>query len=299
MRGYMAFFKRLLREPVFHFILLGVLLFGYYEWTGGSGPGSRRITVTPGLVQHLAAGFYRTWQRPPTPAELKGLIDDHVKEEIATREAMAMGLDRDDAVIRRRLRQKLEFLTEDEAAQDPPTEAELRSWLESHPESFARDAQVSFRQVYLNADRGGARGKDEVKRLLSRLRAGGQDVDTRKLGDWTLLPAEEPLSQLRDIARDFGEVFANTLDTLATQVWTGPVTSSFGVHLVYIRERVPGVRPTLDEVRPLVEREVTSERRKKRLDDQYQELLKKYDVVIDFPREPETASGSSSAGEGK
>jgi len=292
----MTFVKRLLREPVFHFVLLGALLFAYYEWTGGGGPGSRRITVTPGLVQHLAAGFYRTWQRPPTPAELKGLVDDHVKEEIATREAMAMGLDRDDAVIRRRLRQKLEFLTEDEAAQNPPTEAELRAWLEAHPESFARDAQVSFRQVYLNPGQGGPGGKGEAKRLLSRLRASGEDVDTRKLGDWTLLPAEVPLSQLRDIARDFGEVFANALDTLATHTWTGPVTSSFGVHFVYIRERVPGVRPTLDEVRPLVEREVTSERRKKKLDDQYQELLKKYDVVIDFPREPESGSDSSNTG---
>jgi hypothetical protein len=286
----MRFFKRLFREPVLHFILLGALLFAYFQWTGGSGPGSRRIVVTPGLVQHFAAGFYRTWQRPATPAEIKGLIDDHVKEEIATREAMAMGLDRDDAVIRRRLRQKLEFLTEDEATQEPPTEVELQAWLDAHPKSFARDPQVSFRQVYLSTARGGAAAEAKAAKLLARLRAAGPTADTRTLGDRTLLPAEEALTPLFDIARDFGEDFTVALDTLATNCWIGPVASPFGLHLVYIRERVPGFRPTLTEARPLVEREVSSERRKKKLDDQYQQLLRKYEVVIDLPTDLENDS---------
>ena len=105
--------KALLREPLVHFLLLGGLLFLFFEWRGSGGPTSSRIVITPGLVEHLASGFGRTWQRPPTDAELKGLIDDYVKEEIATREAVGMGLDRDDTIIRRRLRQKLEFLVED------------------------------------------------------------------------------------------------------------------------------------------------------------------------------------------
>jgi hypothetical protein len=103
--------KAVLREPLVHFLSLGALLFLYFEWNGGaSGAGSKRIVITPGLVEHLATGFARTWQRPPTNEELKGLIDEYVKEEIATREAVAMGLDRDDTIIRRRLRQKPEFL---------------------------------------------------------------------------------------------------------------------------------------------------------------------------------------------
>ena len=107
---------KLVREPLVQFLVLGGLLFAYFEWrSGGSGPGSTRISITPGLVEHLASGFAKTWQRPPTDAELKGLIDEHVREEIATREATAMGLDRDDTIIRRRLRQKLEFLVEDSA----------------------------------------------------------------------------------------------------------------------------------------------------------------------------------------
>jgi hypothetical protein len=283
----MRFFKRLFREPVLHFILLGALLFAYFQWTGGAGPGSRRIVVTPELVQHFAAGFYRTWQRLATPAEIKGLIDDHVKEEIATREAMAMDLDRDDAVIRHRLRQKLEFLTEDEATQEPPTEVELQAWLDAHPKSFARDPQVSFRQVYLSTAWGGAAAEAKATKLLARLRAAGPTADTRTLGDRTLLPAEEALTPLFDIARDFGEDFTVALDTLATNSWIGPIASPFGLHLVFIRDRVPGSRPTLVEVRPLVEREVSSERRKKKLDDQYQELLRKYEVVIDLPTDLE------------
>ena len=293
----MNFFNKLLCEPVFHFVLLGALLFAYYEWTGGGGPGSRRIEITPGLVQHLAAGFYRTWQRPPTTAELKGLIDDHVKEEIATREAMAMGLDRDDAVIRRRLRQKLEFLTEDEAAQELPTEAELQAWLDANPGTFARDPQVAFRQVYVSSDRGRAGAEAEAAKLLTRLRTAGPDADIDKLGDRTMLPAEVPLSPLRDIARDFGEEFTGALDTVATGAWTGPVESSFGLHFVFIRQRVPGSRPSLADVRPLVEREVMSERRRKKLERQYEELLKKYDVAIKLPREDEQAADSAAAAE--
>ena len=120
----MTLFKKLIREPLVHFLLLGGLLFAFFEWQGGgSGPGSTRISITPGLVAHLATGFSKTWQRPPTDQELKGLIDEYVKEEIAAREATVMGLDRDDTVIRRRLRQKLEFLLEDVVAEIAPTEA--------------------------------------------------------------------------------------------------------------------------------------------------------------------------------
>ena len=119
----MALARKLLREPLVQFLLLGALLFVLLRRgrAGGPGRGTTRITITPGLVEHLASGFARTWQQPPTDEELKGLIDEHVKEEIATREAVAMGLDEDDTIIRRRLRQKLEFLVEGAADQVPPT----------------------------------------------------------------------------------------------------------------------------------------------------------------------------------
>ena len=131
--------KSLLREPLVHFLALGALLFLFFQWKGGgSGPGSTRITITPGLVEHLASGFAKAWQRPPDGPELKGLIDDYVKEEIATREAVAMGLDRDDTIVRRRLRQKLEFLIEDAGDLAPPTDAESKVGSISTPRPSAR-----------------------------------------------------------------------------------------------------------------------------------------------------------------
>ena len=155
------------------------------------GPGSSRIVITPGLVEHLASGFTRTWQRPPTDAELKGLIDDYVKEEIATREAVAMGLDRDDTIIRRRLRQKLEFLVEDAASSSPPTTRSSQAWLQKHPETFRAEPQLAFRQVYVSPTRrGGASAAAEAEKLLARLRARGTDATTDGLGDASMLPAE-------------------------------------------------------------------------------------------------------------
>jgi hypothetical protein len=154
--------KAILREPLLHFLALGALLFLYYEWKGGaSRPGSNRIVITQGIVQNLVSGFTRTWQRAPTQDELKALVDEHVKEEIATREAIAMGLDRDDTVIRRRLRQKLEFLVEDEDSQVAPSDAELQRWLDTHSGVFQPEPRVSLRQVFVSTERHGPAARDE------------------------------------------------------------------------------------------------------------------------------------------
>ena len=275
--------KRLIREPLVHFLLLGALLFGWSAWQGGGGAGSNRIVITPGVVDHLAAGFQRTWRRAPNELELKGLIDEHVKEEIAAREAIAMGLERDDIVIKRRLRQKLEFLLVDEAAAAPPTDAELQAWLDRHPEAFRVEPQLAFRQVLLRPERRGASVATDASKLLARLREGGAEVATQNLGDASMLPAETPLEPLREVARAFGPDFADALMKLAPGQWSGPVESSFGLHLVLVRERSDGAAAALAQVRPLVEREVLAERRKAELQALYERLLAKYAVVIDMP----------------
>ena len=287
--------KRFLREPLVHFLLFGGLLFRYFEWRGGSGgPGSSRIVITPGLVEHLSSGFARTWQRPPTDAELKGFVDEYVKEEIATREAVGMGLDRDDTIIRRRLRQKLEFLVEDAASSSAPTDTELAAWLQKHPESFPAEPQLSFRQVYVSqTGRGGASAAAEAHKLLARLRSKGKDAATEGLGDPSMLPAEMPLGPLREVSRAFGEAFAQDLMKIEPGQWTGPVASPYGLHLVLVRERVAGAAPALSEIRPQVERELLAERRKKELDALYERLLQKYTVTIEKPTPPQTASAGA------
>ena len=283
--------KALLREPLVQFLALGALLFLLFEWKGGgSGPGSTRITITPGLVEHLASGFARTWQRPPTEAELKGLIDEHVKEEIAAREATAMGLDRDDAIIRRRLRQKMEFLVEDAVDQSRPTDAELQAWLDRHKDAFPAESRVALRQVYVSAERRGASAHADAEKLLARLRSAGPAPKTDALGDPSMLPSELPLGPLSEVSRAFGSGFAAKVDALAPGQWSGPIESPYGVHLVLVTERMAATRPALADVRPLVEREHLAERRKAQLQALYEQLLQKYTVSIETGATPAGAA---------
>ena len=287
---------RLIQEPLVHFLVLGALLFLYSHWRGDSGPGSSRIVITSGEVEHLASGFSRMWQRSPTEAELKGLIDDYVKEEIATREAMAMGLDRNDTIIRRRLRQKMEFLADDSLSTNPPADKDLQAWMDRHPGVFAGEPQIAFQQVFVNASARGPAATTEAGRILTTLIKGGPHVSINQLGDASLLPSEQPLAPLSDVNHVFGADFADRVMKLEPGQWTGPVESSYGLHLVRVVKKVPAVAPTLDEIRQEVEREVLQERRKEQLDVLYQSLLKKYLVTIELPKEEPSAQGTTKAG---
>ena len=281
----MTLLGKLVREPLVHFLVLGGLLFAWFEWKGGgSGPGSTRIAITPGLVEHLASGFSRTWQRSPTDTELKGLVDDHVKEEIAVREATSMGLDRGDAIVRRRLRQKMEFLVEDAVDAAPPTDAELEAWLERHPEVFRAEPQVGLRQVYVNAGRRGASSVAEAQRLLERLQADGPQARIDTLGDASMLPRELPLGPLPEVARAFGTGFATRVAAMEPGRWSGPVESPYGLHLVLVTGRVAPAPPALADVRPLVERELVAERRRAQLQALYERLLARYTVTVEMAK---------------
>ena len=229
----------------------------------------------------MVAGFGRTWQRPPTDQELKGLVDDHLREEIATREAMALGLDRDDTVIRRRLRQKLEFAAEDTIDAVPATEAELQAWLEGHAAAYRTEPTVSFRQVYLSPDRRGDSIDNDVRVLVSRLSAAGAGASIDGIGDPLMLPREVERSARGEVARQFGEEFANAILEVAPGRWAGPVRSGYGVHIVLVRDKTEGGALALADVRPLVERDFLFERRKQRLDAMYENLLRRYRVVIE------------------
>jgi hypothetical protein len=275
--------KPLLREPLVHFLALGALLFALFEWRGGGGSAGSRIQVTPGLVEHLSAGFVRTWQRPPDEREIKRLIDDYVKEEIATREALAAGLDRDDTIVRRRLRQKLEFLVEDAVDQAPLGDAELAAWLRAHPAAFAAAPRISLRQVFLSPARRGPGVGGDAARMLAQLAAAGPDTSIEDLGDASMLPPELPPGPRDEVARVFGPEFARRVETIEPGRWAGPVESTYGLHLVLVRARETAAVPPLAEIRPLVEREVREERRQAQLQALYERLLRKYTVTIEMP----------------
>jgi PPIC-type PPIASE domain len=291
------------REPLVHFLAIGALLFLVFNWRGGGGPASNRIVITPGQIDSMVAGFARTWQRPPTEQELKGLVDDYVREEMATREAMATGLDRDDTVIRRRLRQKLEFMAEDTIDAAPVTDAELQAWIDAHPETFRIEPQISFRQVYLSPDRRGAAVDADARVLLAQLSAAGPSAKIDHAGDALMLPGEVGSSARTDVARQFGEEFADAVLTLEPGRWTGPLRSGYGLHLVFVRERKDGRSPGLAEVRPIVEREFLSDRRKRRLNAMYEQMLARYRVTVEpraaAPTASDTPAGAAAPGGSK
>jgi PPIC-type PPIASE domain len=284
--------RRWAHEPLLHFLLIGGLLFAVFGGRGGAGPSSNRIVITSGQIDSLAKGFAGVWLRQPREQELKALIDDFIREEIASREALAMGLDRDDTIIRRRLRQKVEFLTEDSSSASPPTDAELQRWLDHHPDHFRAEPRVSLRQVFLNPARGQEAVRRDVKRLLSRLSTAGAGANIEGLGDRLMLPGEMPLSARGEVARVFGAGFADEVLKLEPGRWVGPIESGYGLHLVLVGARVEGRLPSLEEVRPIVQREVLAERRTAELKAMYDRLLERYRITI----QPRASTGAEQAG---
>jgi hypothetical protein len=273
--------KRLLREPLVHFMLIGAALFfvfGLTQETSRKAP--NRIVVDPGQVEQLRAQFSRTWLRPPTAEELAGLVNEYVRDEVYYREALAMGLDQSDPQIRRRMRQKLEFILEDLSAEQPPGDEVLREFLRQHSEKFATEPQVSFRQVYLSPSRHADLAAD-ARAVLARLKSGAAP-DT--LGDPTLMPAEWTQASQFEIARSFGEAFAREVLKLAPGAWSGPILSGLGAHLVLVTERTEGRLPELAEVRREVEVEYLARRRQALRDANYQRLRARYEVVVEGPK---------------
>jgi hypothetical protein len=273
---------RLLREPLVHFLAFALIVFGAYHVLAPSADGGRtgRIVVTTGKIEQMAVRFAQVWQRPPTPQELKVLIDEQVKEEIYVREALALGLDKDDTVIRRRLQQKMELLSDAGADALSPTDTDLEAYLKSHPETFAVDPAISFQQVFLNPQRQGAAIDQTAANILENLRA-NPEIDASTLGDPSLLPADMPLTGLKSISHVFGSEFADAIGTAKAGAWTGPIASGFGLHIVRVSERQQGRVPALGDVRDAVIREWSNDKRKELENDQLTALLKRYEVTVE------------------
>jgi hypothetical protein len=289
--------KRLSGEPLVQFLILGALLLFVSNLVNRRTSGdTRKIVITPGQVEHLEESFARAHQRPPDEEELKGLIRDFVHEEVYYREALALGLDRDDAPIRQRLRQKMEFISEDVAAQVEPTENQLRDYLNAHPEKFRVDQHFTFGQVYLDPSRHGQRLNADAQQLLAKLNKRGARADLSTLGDPFLLEQNTDNVSSGDVARDYGEQFAAALATLPTGTWQGPIESGLGVHLVCIGKRTEGRLPKLDEVRAAVRREWANNYRIEANEKFYEGLLKRYSISIELPPAPVEAKASPVAG---
>ena len=274
--------KRFLAEPLLHFLLIGAglfVLFGLVNREERSDTDST-IVVTSGRIEQLSSLFAKTWQRRLKEEELKGLIDDFVLEEIYYRQAKAMGIDRDDTIIRRRLRQKLEFLTDDVASYLEANDEELTTYLEENADRFHRDSTYSFRQVFINPEKYGNELMDHIAAQLHALQAGEEVV-----GDSGLLPTRFDSATTRMVDSSLGLGFSAQLDELDTGKWIGPIESGMGLHLVYLESRMSGGLPPIDEIRSAVEREWANEKRLEMRQRLNEKLRKDYKIIVEWPEE--------------
>lgn len=221
--------RRLLREPLLHFALIGALLFALYGWVNGGGSSApQEIVVTQGQLDNLRAQFARAWQRQSNADEMNVLVEQWVRDEVFYREGQALGLERNDPVVRRRIAQKLEFIADGQAP-TAPSNAELQAWLDAHRDTYAVEPSYTLRQVYFDPARRGARVDADIAAALPALAAGRAVA-----GDSTMLPPELEAAPAFEVTRIFGTDFANGLKALPVGQWAGPVRSGFGLHLVKI-----------------------------------------------------------------
>jgi hypothetical protein len=273
--------KRWLREPLLHFLLLGLAIFAAFKVLGPVERDQPSIVVTQGMIDGQVAAFSRTWLRPPTPQEIDALVREYVREEVYYREGMALGLDRDDTVIRRRLQQKVEFIAEAAGMATEPTDDQLRAHLAAHPDAYRTDERLSFVHVYLNSERRGDTVARDAEQLLAAIKVGGVEVDPATLGDATMLERVFENVALQDVAAQFGDEFASHLAKMPVGQWLGPVDSAYGKHLVRISNRTAGRVPQLDEARDAVRRDWANNQRVAANRKFYESLLKRYTVTIE------------------
>ncbi len=276
--------SKFLREPLFLFLVLGALLFGLHtlindQSTEPDTPLS--IQVTTANVGQMRAGWQRLMGRPPQPEELQGLIEGFIREEVLVREALALGLDRDDASVRRRLVQKMDFLAEDLALLNEPNQADVSDYFEQHPDLYRLPPRISFTQIYFSRDRRGAAAESDAEGVLTQLVAADQSpILYPELGDPIMLPLDYSLRSPQAVSQLFGQSFTDELFDLPPANWEGPVVSSYGLHLVRVQERIEGGLPELVEVREQVLQDLVAARRREAKARAYAVLRNRYEIEL-------------------
>ena len=280
----MSFLRAALREPLLHFVLIGALLFALTAWRQQQ-HGNAEIRITSGEIAQLAAFWETQSQRQPSSAELRGLIEERIDEEVLAREAVRLGLDRDDVIVRRRLAQKMAFVSDDLALVTEPAEADLRAYFEAHREAYTTPDLYTLRHVFFNPDRHGMALDTDAQRALRRLTRG---ADASEVGDPFMLPRELADVSRDDIARDFGSVFAEAVTPSTPGAWAGPVRSPFGVHLVKLESHTPSSVARFEDVRDRVHEAFLAQKQQEANTAQRARLRQQYKIVV------ETTEGTGS-----
>jgi hypothetical protein len=270
--------RKLLGEPMLHFLLIGIALFAAYRWVSPNDSGGRRIVITQGILDDLVTQHVAARGREPSSSELNHLIESYVHDEILYREGVKLGLERDDIVVKRRVRQKIEMIAEEDASTRAPTDEDLSAYLAANQARFVQPAILTFEQVFIGESKSSPALVQVVAVTRDALRNGG---DPEELGKPTLLPHRMTRAPADLVARGFGPAFAAGLEQAPVGEWVGPIDSSFGAHYVRVLDRTPAAAPQLAAVREQVVREWENERRQRARNDAYTKTRGEYQVSIE------------------
>ena len=294
LRRFLSTVKRWLREPLLHFLLIGVVLFALYAYTNRGRIGiesPRQIVLSLDELRTMTAYFESQWHRPPTPQEFQAMVEDKIKEEVLYREGLAMGLDKGDTIVKRRMAQKMQFLAEDVAAAHEPSTAELKTWFEKNTDKFALPSRYSFRHIYFSPDKRGKNAHDDAVKALARV--AGQPEDSPlipSVADRFMFQAYYGDRTPSAIAKEFGPQFAVALEKLKPGSWQGPIESGFGWHLVFVDTVIPGRVPVFEEVESDVKTAWLGEQKAQAWQKAYQTMRAKYTVLLPAPPDKQTAA---------
>jgi len=276
------------KEPLLHFLIIGAVIFVVFSIANKdeAAVSGNKIVVSTPEIERLSDNWSKKWNRPPTETELKGLVESYIKEEVYYREALALGLDQNDTILRRRLMQKMEFLSNDLAELNQPDEAALNKYFLENQEKYKLPARVSFTHIYFSLDKRGAKVVEDAKSVLIGLNA----LRAPELGDTFMMQYDFVQETPFEVERLFGKGFTEELFTLGTNTWQGPIESGYGLHLVRISKKVDSGMPELVSVVDKVRTDLMFEQRKKMNKEIYEKFKQRYEIVIeDMPKQSSMA----------
>jgi len=277
---------RIIRNPLFHFILIGALIYVFYGFLSekaiDSGESDRTITVTKGEIALMVDSWQKRWNRPPTEKEKDGFINAYIKEMVFYRVALEMGLDKNDVTVRRLLGQKLQFITNDLIRPQEPGEDELKVYFKNNIDKYTSPERVTMTQIFFDPDLREEQTLSDAEKTIGLLNSIDiKSVKANKYGDRLMLQNYYPNRTEAEIAKFFGSEFAKSIMELKTNEWNGPILSGYGTHIVYLHSRQKSQPPDFDEVRDLVLQNWVDEKKQELNDLYYQGLVARYDIVIE------------------
>lgn len=289
--------KRYLREPLLHFVFIGVALFAAYSALHSKEArtsDSKKIVLTTDDVGQISLMWQAQGRPAPTTEQIQSLLDNKIREEVLYREALSLGLDKDDTIVKRRMAQKMDFLAEDLSDLREPTREELQVWFAKNSERFKVSGRASFRHLYFSFDKHGDKTSQVAAEALKKIDGKPSDsTEAATLADPFMFQDYYGDHSFDELAKTFGPGFARSLFTLETGSWQGPIESGYGWHLIFIDSLTPARVPEFEEVEADVRTQWTSAQREETKQRMYEQMKSHYEIVLPKKRAEVKVAGTS------